>query len=231
VLDKRYPEAAQRANGLDRFLDAGEKDPNVFYALMEKLGHNPEDIAEAWLRNAVERKKLTPEQREALDLKEKAARLEQELADRDEREQQTARGARVAALREQMTGTIKKAMTRAGLPDNDSVLLMVGGRIHQMMEKGDANPNVLEAAEYVRDHYKGIVQSRFQALDGDALLDYLGDETLAKIRKADVARASSGKKPPPAPVETQRLAPTSGKGNGAVQKSPVAEWLSSPFKS
>lgn len=230
VLDKRYPEVAERASNMDKFLDAAKKDPRVVYALLEKLGHNPDDVAEARLREIVERKKLTPEQREALDLKEKAARLEQELEDRDAREEAAAHTARVTALREQMTATCKKAMARAGLPDNDSVLLMVGGRIHQLMQAGDKNPNVLEAAEYVRDHFKGIVSSRFQALDGDALLDYLGDETLAKIRKADIARAQKPKAPPP-PVETQRIAGSNGQKNGEPKKSPVAEWLSSPFKS
>lgn len=231
VFEKRYPEVADRAAQLDKFLDAAAKDPRALFLLAEKLGHNPDDIAEARLREIVERKKLTPEQREALELKEKAARLEQELAERDEREQQTERGRRVAARREQMTATMKKAMTRAGLPDNDSALIMVAGRVHQMMEAGDENPNILEAAEFVRDHFTGIVQSRFKALDGDALLDYLGEETLAKIRKADVARASARPKAPPAPVQTGQLAPTNGKSGGEPKKSPVAEWLSSPFKS
>lgn len=232
VLDKRYPEVAARASQLDKFLEAAQKDPRALFLLAEKLGHNPDDLAEARLRELVERKKLTPEQREALELKEKAARLEAELQERDEREQQTERGRRVAALREQMTNTMKKAMARAGLPDNDSVLLMVGGRVHQLMDAGDSNPNVLEAAEYVRDHFHGVVQSRFKALDGDALLDYLGDETLAKIRKADIARASSKPKAPPAPVQTSQIAPTNGRGNGAPpEKSPVQKWLESPFKS
>jgi hypothetical protein len=230
VLEKRYSEKAERADQLDKFLDAAAKDPRVAFQLLERLGHNVDDVAEARLREVVERKKLTPEQRESLELKERATRLERELQERNEREQMTAKEQRVAALRDQMTVTFKKAMARAGLPDNDSVLMMIGGRVHQMMQKGEKNPNVLEAAEYVRDHFKGVVQSRFQALDGDALLDYLGDETLAKIRKADVARATKGPKAPPPPVDTARRAPSNGKSS-EVARSPVADSPASPFKS
>ncbi len=175
---------------------AKKGDKNAIWELAQKLGLDPDEMAENRLTAALERSRMTPEQ---LEMEEVRAE-NQRLKDESESFKKTAR----EQYQEQLTNhwvqqfdkMIGPAMTSVKLPKTPHSVARMAAIIEGFISKGQ--PIDAEwAAQVVQGEQRATIRESLDACDDDAtLLDLLGERTVARVNKLQLARAMGGAIPP-----------------------------------
>lgn len=166
------------------------KDPEKFFELAEKMGHDTRTLAEKKLARALEEELMDPKERE---LKAAKARLE-EFERRENEAREKAKAEHLAQLEKKYASEYENqflsALKDSGLPPTKPMIGEMAkyiGRAASLGFKMTAN----EAAMLVKEDIK-IAQARlFKDADAQTLLGILGDDLANKIRAYDVSRLKS----------------------------------------
>ena len=162
------------------------------WALMEKLGLNPEELAEQRLVASMKRAQMTPEQIEMAEMKAKLAKYEQT----EQETQKTAKEARQAELKKQhiqrYDQQIGQAMEAVNLARTRSTAAKVARVMAEYKQDGvDIDPRV--AAEIVRGDYHTEISHELVELvktNPRAAIAMLPKELVAEIKKQAVQKAA-----------------------------------------
>lgn len=211
AAQRRMDEAARikrEADARQQRFEAAKKDPKLArQVLLETLP--PEvlnQVAEELIYEQIEQHQMSPEQR-------RIAELEQELARQAEEREQQAQAAQQQEYEQafqqnvqEFNKTILETLQKAKVPATEwtaqrTAAYMAENRRYKLGYSPD------QIAAQVADEYQGEMRSYAEAMDGEALLAWLGDKVANKIRKADLARIRSrnGAPPPPAPTDAPKI--------------------------
>lgn len=186
-----------------------------------------DELAEEAVMERIEREQsmsgLSPTERAARqraeELEAKVAAYEAEKARLEQERQQQEEEAELGSLRQTIAGTVVKALTAAKLPKEAAP--DAGRRLAVLMAKSaqlghDLSPDELaaEAVRWAGQDFRGYTAG----LEGDALIDFLGEAVVRKASKAWLARAqgSTGAKAVLPPVATPQASQSSGERQSAA---------------
>lgn len=164
-------------------------------------GADFDELAEEAVMERIEREKslsgLSQSERAARqrieELEAKQAQYEAEKQRLEQERQQQEEEAELGNLRQTLAGTVVKALTAAKLPkeaapDAGRRLAVLMAKSHQLGH--DLTPEELagEAIKWAGDDFKGYTAG----LEGDALIDFLGEAVVRKASKAWLAKVQGG---------------------------------------
>lgn len=208
VSEQTYHAYAQKAAAADQMLAeakrareeaASEKEAlkqrlgKDWRGVLKEMGHDPDEFLKRSILETYGQPELTPEQKQVQVERQARERAEAELA-RFQQERLTAQQqAEEQAEFESYRDTFNKALTAAGFP-TDTESPMTAWAVRRMAALAEANmdagtelsPEVM--AEMVKADMADEHRAVFGSLEGDALLDALGDEVVRKVNKAALAR-------------------------------------------
>jgi len=178
----------------DNLLNDLQNEPRRLLSMLmesnpELSNHFEEMLAERYLAQVAE-ERLTPEERKMRDIEAELKRYK----DAEEEAKRASEEAEREAAREELASTVKQAMTMTGFPI-DATLAAWAKRGMELALSRDIVPTPELLSNYMKSKVSGMFGGYVDALEGDALLDALGEKTLDRVRAA-----LKSKTPAPAPV-------------------------------
>lgn len=193
---KKGGELSRRAESALRAL----ADPNEFWEVARRLGHDPDKMSEARVTELLRREMMDPRERELHDSKRELEQLRAERELMQQRQQQAHMERATEHARTQYLAQMTPALKSAGVPPAPKAIERMAGVMRQAMEDG-YDISVAEAAHIVRQEYDAELREIMSAGDASQILGLVGDDVAARIRTADLARIQKG--PPPAQPQRQ----------------------------
>ena len=186
-IEEKAKTAAEKSDQAETLLNLIQTDPVAFAKRCKTLGIDADKLAIEILWKKTQYDKMTPEQRELEEYKER----EREAT---EKKQADDEAAKVAAVNQKTQEWAKKfeddctkALTENKVPNTRLSLALIA----QYIDAGLADEKTLtvnDVIPYVARDLKEIHTSTMGRLSGEALLDYIGEELSNKIAKARVDR-------------------------------------------
>ena len=171
-------------------LESLKSDP---YGVLERLGLNPDELAEGRLRARLEELSLTPEQQKIRALeKEKELYMAQveasKNADNDRKHQASMEVARQRYETEMITGLEKTSLPRDAETVAEVASEMIKSRA--ALKRGDVDRamTVDEAIARVEQNHLRRFRATAEKLEGDALTRYLGDNLAKRLGVANLTK-------------------------------------------
>jgi 3-methyladenine DNA glycosylase Tag len=225
AADKKFQEAAKIRQEYEDFKRKLKESP-------EELLNDPDlaidrqKLAESWIMKQIEAE--MPKDPKEIKLKEYEEKLKkyQEIEKQAQEEQQRQEFDQVVSKRREEIGNLlSDAMKKSPLSKNPET---AAATLREMAlyyrsykaETGEA-PNAEELANHVEQkYYKGMYELS-GTLEGEDLVQFLGEGVVNKIRKYDLAKLKGGNKEAPAPqVNPSKDAPTLPKVSKGKTESP-----------
>lgn len=152
-----------------------------------QLGINRRELAEKWLREEIEAELIDPKDRRLAELEAENSGYKSKEEEKRQTREAEEHQARVAEHRQQISTDLEKAMEATVLKKDESTLREMAAVMRMAIEQGiDVSPE--EIARHVETRKLNNFIQVAQRLDGEQLLEFLGQEVTNKIRKADLAK-------------------------------------------
>lgn len=199
--------AAEEKAKAERLYQQLKTDP--FKAISE-LGLNPRELSEEFLLKELEKESWTPEQKKAFELEQKVKEYETKEQERErlaKEHQARAEAEKEAREQHEMTEKIHKeyetkfieTLQSSSLPRNPTVIRRVAEVVFNSLQEGYEIP-VEQAVKIVEKDMRSGISDLIRSLDGDRLIEFLGDDTVKKLRKHDAAKVKN-------PIPNQKSQP------------------------
>jgi len=186
AAEKRFQEAAKIQKQTEQFIEALTADP-VKVLSNPNLGINFREIAENYLYEQLQQEMMTPEQRqqrEAMtELERYRAQEQQRIAQQREAKANQLRDRYANEYTEKFTG----ALQETGLPKTQWTVSRMANYMQQALQ-ANIDPDVKDIAALVKEDYLQEQRELFSSLDGDSLIETLGEDLAKKFRMAEVAK-------------------------------------------
>jgi hypothetical protein len=189
------------------------KDPKRAFDIFKhpSIGLDPMKVAEELIFEKIKMEQLTPEQREALEWKQKAMTLEEEKKAAETEAQKLQAAKMEEHFSKEYETKIISTLEKAGLPKSRTTVARMAQYMLAGLEQGvQLAPE--DVVDLVRKKYMEDIQGLFGGLDGEKLLEMIGEDVAKKIRTFDLNRPKvpvvPGKEPlntPSAPVSKKKL--------------------------
>lgn len=190
---KKMSEAAKLRKQAEEVISLLKTDPRK--ALRHPaINADMRKLAEEIIQETLEEEMLSEEQKEI-------RRLKKEMAEKDERltkAEKEREDRRVAAMTEkykgEYTATLEEAFKLSGLPKNKRTINRLLDYIEQALDNDiDVTPS--DIAKMARSDYEEEIKALFGNVEPDTLLGLLGEESVKKLRRADVNKLKGVKAP------------------------------------
>jgi hypothetical protein len=216
--DEKFQSAAAERKQAEQLFIRMKSDP---WGVMAELGINPREMSEEYLLKQLELEMMTPEQKEAHEIKQKLkgyedkeaeakkAAEEREAAEKEEKEK-SEMDALTAKYQEEYTSQFLEAIEKTSLPKNYTTMRRTAEVLMQHRMTGK-DISVAQALKIVEQDATSSLKEILGALDGDTLINYLGKETADKIRKYELSKLKNPEPQQHRVKETAQKAETSPK--------------------
>ena len=186
-IEEKAKTTAQKVENADKLVTLLTTDYKGFVKQCKASGIDPQKLATDILYEQIRLNSLSPEQRELEEYKEREA----ETKEQTKRDEETAKQAEVTQKTQEWAQKFEKecqdALTANQLPKTRLSLALIA----QYIDAGLSDKkeySVAQVLPYVARDLKEIHMSTMGKLDGNELLDYLGETLSNKVAKARVAR-------------------------------------------
>lgn len=188
---------------------------------LQELGLNPREVAEALLLPDIQREMMTGEQRELAEHKSKLAEYEAKDKEREDQERATKDEQLEREYKDYYGSRAKAALERVGIPKESAPWAVK--RMAALMDKTiDLGIDLTadDIASLVKEDFQGEHRAFRSGLSDDQLVDWLGDEDVARVVKQQIRKLKSRQSATgfPAPGATSATKPGTPQMNGAKRK-------------
>lgn len=198
--EAKLKEAAQMRQSVEEFYRRLAEDPDSILR-DPNLSLNRRELAEKWLHEALEEEfgEVDPREKEMTELQKRLAEYEKKEKQAKEQEEMQAREQFVESRKQAISQTLHEAMQSSHLASHPESKAAVLREMAVYMRAAKERGEEVTAQDLV-EH---VHNSRFQQFytlahqfQGNELLDFLGDEIVNRIRKADLERIRSKRNMP-----------------------------------
>lgn len=207
VAGKRFQEAAALRKQAEDVLRFAKENPTEFF---KRTGMNARQWAEEYLVGELKREQMTPEQKRAAENEEKLRVYEQERKDaktkKEREDQETLR----KQHHDRYDTLFVEALSKSGLPKTAyTIKRMAELQLVNLRKKLDLNADQL--TKIVREDYINEQKALFGGMEGDQIIEFLGQDIVKKLSKAQLAKLKA-KSSPAAGASKVRTTPQSEQG-------------------
>ncbi len=186
AANKVYQEGQTAVKQAQALVDA-MRDPDKFFEIAKRLGHDTRKISEKYLASQLEDDMLTPEQRELRELKAYKQRREQDEEDAKNEKEEQELSELEAQYVEHYNNEFVSALKESRIPATKSSVAAMA-RYIQAAAGQKYEMSAKEAAQLVAQDLRKIAKSTFSEADADALAEILGSDVVNKLRHAAVKK-------------------------------------------
>ena len=201
------------------------------WGVMEELGLDPRTTSEEYLIKKLEFDSLTPEQKRIMELEHKTKTYEEKEAAAKKQEEERAKteakekeDKAIAKRSEELIAEYSKAfiteLSASKLPKTNIMVAKVAEKLGIAAQQG-WEMSVKQAVKLVEKDLIEYKQAFLRDMDPEALAEFLGEDSLKKIRKRDVEKLKN-------PPVTQNTSVPREKEDEAPRT--PAEWLAAQKK-
>jgi hypothetical protein len=196
----RLQEIETKYNGALQFLQESVKNPLLFF---KQAQVNPREWAETFLKGQIEWEMMSPEQRQQIQIQRENERLRRQVEGQTKKQEDEKFEQSKSEARQRFETGIISALDKGGIPKNERSVMRMAQYMRAAADRGeDASPE--RFIERVRGDYAEDLRSLYGALEGEKLIEAMGEDVTEKIRKADLARVRHAQPPTP---PSQRVVP------------------------
>ena len=166
------------------------KDESKVIDVLRKVGHDDSKIrqmSEAFLSNKIKYDLMDPKDRELMEAKQKISEYETLKKKQEESVQQKRDMEMRKKFSEQYTQEFTEALQSTKIPANKHTVAEMAKYI-SIAAKGKIEMSPMEAAQLVREDIIERQRAVYGDADAEALIQFLGEDTVQKIRAHDVAK-------------------------------------------
>lgn len=201
AADKRFQEAAKSRKEAEQFLRMLKEDP-ISVLQNPAIGHDFRRLAEEYLKGQYEKEMLSPEQRRIRELEETLKLKDEKEKQDEEQKRQEQLGKLTEHYKQEFDTKIVEALQTSGLPRSPKAVNRMIDYMSTAIREGiDVEPK--HVVNLVRRDFINDITDLFSQMEGDSLLQLLGDGVANKIRKADLARLKAAQFQTPGTKEVQ----------------------------
>lgn len=201
AADKKFAEAAMTRKQAEDFI-AKLKTPAQLKNALEDLGYDPRQLAEAYLGDQLNYELMTKEQKEAYHAKIELQRYKEQEAQRKLEEEEKETGSITERTAMELQSSIIDILDSEKLPKKPSTVWRIARQMLINLDQGiDVSPRdvVYDVAREIKQEHQDL----YGDLDGEQLLQLLGEDVAKKIRSHDLSRVTNNIQQTRAPNQIQ----------------------------
>lgn len=180
AADEKFQKASKKEKELIGLIDKFKNDDEAFDAFVRKMGKDPIEIYKRQLAKELQRKVMTPEQRELADAKARLAEFEGREKKRAEDEHKAKVDSLQTHYEEEYDKQMSKAILDAGLPKTPKTIKRLAQLAYKNLEMGlDLPWNTL--TDMVKEEYRSDMKELFGASEADKLVELFGPDIAKKL--------------------------------------------------
>lgn len=191
--DQKFQEAAQMRQQAEQFIRLLKEDP-IKVLSHPALGHDLRKLSEEYLAKQLQDELMDPKDREIRNMKQQLQEIEEQKKIRAQEEELARHRELRQKYTDDYTKSITEALDKSGLPKSQVTVARMAYYMQMALQRGlDAPAD--QIVELVKQDYINEQKALYGALDGDVLIQLLGEELTNKIRKYDVAKLKTPQAP------------------------------------
>lgn len=163
------------------------KDKGQLFQAIQKLGHDPRQLAEEYLASQLQDEMMDPREREFKEAKLKIKKYEEIEKQQKEQEQKKRDDALKAKFSEDYSNQFVDALKASNIPANKATIAEMAKYIHRAASM-NFEMTAAEAAKLVKEDIENAHRNIYGDADAETLVKLLGDQGLQKIRTYDTSR-------------------------------------------
>ncbi len=221
--DEKFQEASRMRGQTQKIIKMIKENPR---AILEdpRIGVDLKKLAEEILWEQIEREKMTPEQRELSETKKKLADFEKKEKENTSKAEKEKHRQLTEHFSNEFSKDIQSALEASKVPKTQFTVKRMAFFMQEALKRG-VELKAKDVIGIVHDEYLETVKHISSNLDGESLVNLLGEETLKKIREHELKRLQGdGSKPTKLEVLDGNTPPRSGAGSSSVKKMTPDEW-------
>ena len=184
AANEKFEKAAAIEKNTAKLIETLKSDPAK---ILEHLGFDMRTYAEKVLAQQLEEELLPEEERERRRREADLQTREEKLKQQEEEKRQAEAAALQQKYASEYENTIVTALKESGLPKTPQSVKRMAELMYANLEKG-VDLDAKDLVQIVREDYLGDIKTLLGELEGDSLLELLGEDVAKKLRKADLAR-------------------------------------------
>lgn len=196
------------------------RDPEKFFEVAAKLGHDPRLLAEKYVAAQLEEEFMDPRDKELRDAKKKLKTIEEMEAQQKAAVEAQRNEALKQKYAEDYTKQFTEALQESGLPATKPMVAEMAKYIARAAGIG-FQMTAKEASQLVKEDVLNAHKRLIGDTDGEVLIKLLGEDVANKVRKWDTSRLKSPEQNLKTPTEQQpgreRTKRTEGKRMSAAE--------------
>ena len=195
--EAKFREAAEAKQSVEKFMKALQEDPESVLA-DPRLPIDRKRLAEKWLVEQIEQelKVVDPRDQKLTEAERRLAEYERREAEAKQTKEQQARQAQVEQRRNALSNTLAEAMKDTPLaahPETAAATLREMALYMRAAKERGENVTPQELVEHIHNGRFNQFYTLANQFEGDDLIEFLGEEVLNRIRKADLARLKASR--------------------------------------
>lgn len=220
---KRMQESARIKRQAENFIEALRTNPEAVLS-HPSLGVNLRKFCEDYLYKHIQRESLSPEERSRLENEEELKRYRERDEQAKAKAKQEAKAKEDDELKERYrqdwSKKFKEALDTGGLPKTDWTISRMAMYMRQALANGRKHIEPSDVVDLVKEDWLAAVKQFHADLDGEKLIEVIGQEAADKIRKANLARyeKQQGAVERPEPREARTRERTQTRTYGSTQE-------------
>lgn len=192
----------------------------------ENIGHNKYELAKKWLKEEMEEKAKSPEQKaleaerkRAKELEDRLSAIEKEKEEALARAQKESEDRETTANLQKLEKEIVDSFTKHGLPNSSAMLDRIVG-IYEFSKAHDIPATMDDCAKVIKDEIRADMQQMAMSLSEEDLEQFFGDAIITKVKSSTLKKMKSVNKP--STTETAKVQKTEVK---AKPKMLIDDWI------
>lgn len=190
LSDRKRSEADKTLNEYNKLFETYKKDPIKF---MRATGIDFDNLATSYLSKKAEDAMLSPEVREAQQLKAENEQYKKYIEEQKTNKERLDKDAAIGVERAKIHSEIIQAIEEAkdlGMPVDEELVIAVAQKMI-LQDKKQQPLNAKEALPKAYESTQKWLQGMASKMEGEALVKWLGKDVAMKIRKYDLTQLKS----------------------------------------
>lgn len=191
-VEQKRLEALKAKSEAEGLLNRLKQDPR---GVLRELGLDMRKLSEETILEAIELEKMTPAERRAYEAEKRVREMEAERDKVKKSEEEKAHAAEVERHKDEFANLFLGTMEKLGLPKSSARYVIPRmAQLYAQNEQAGLESSPEEMAEWVMQGLQAEHRGVLSGLDGEALLERLGDDVVRKVQTAVLARFNAKRK-------------------------------------